>query len=68
MPNKHYSFTVGKSAVTAHVEADQEGNARFMVRLIIPDRLVRVRIGYAVLRNAIAEHHACAGRRDSFQF
>ena len=44
MPNKRYSFTVGKPAVTAHVEADQEGNARFMVRLTIPDRLVRVRI------------------------
>ena len=68
MPNKRYSFLIGQSALTAQVEADQEGNARFMVRLTIPDRLVRVRIGYAVLRNAIAEHHACAGRRDSFQF
>ena len=46
MPNKRYSFLIGQSALTAQVEADQEGNARFMVRLTIPDRLVRVRIGY----------------------
>ena len=46
MPNKRYSFLIEKSALTAQVEADQEGNARFMVRLTIPNRLVRVRIGY----------------------
>ncbi len=46
MPNKRFSFLIGQSAVAAKVEADQEGNARFMVRLTIPTRLVRVRIGY----------------------
>ena len=46
MPNKRFSFLIGQSAVTAKVEADQEGNARFIVRLTIPNRLVRVRIGY----------------------
>ena len=44
MDNKTYALSVGTTSLV--VEAEQEGNARFMVRLSIPNRLMRVRIGY----------------------
>lgn len=44
MRNKEYEFVIG--ATTVIVEAEQEGSCRYMVRLSIPGRMARVRIGY----------------------
>lgn len=44
MPTKTFSFNVADSPVV--VEAAQEGNARYMVRMSIPGRMARIRIGY----------------------
>ena len=42
--NKSFSFLLNGTPML--VEAEQEGNARYMVRLSIPKRMGRVRIGY----------------------
>ena len=44
MRARKYQFTLAGTPLV--VEAEQEGNARYMVRLSIPDRMGRVRIGY----------------------
>lgn len=44
MTTKTFRFNVGNTPVV--VEAEEEGNARFMVRMSIPDRMARIRIGY----------------------
>lgn len=44
MRNNNFEFAIG--ATTVIVEAEQEGNCRYMVRMLIPGRMGRVRIGY----------------------
>lgn len=44
MKNKAYQFEIRGTRV--EVEADVEGECRYMVRLSIPGRLARTRIGY----------------------
>lgn len=44
MTTKTFKFNVGNTPVI--VEADQERNARYMVRMSIPGRMARIRIGY----------------------
>lgn len=40
MTTKTFKFNVGNTPVV--VEAEEEGNARFMVRMSIPDRMARL--------------------------
>lgn len=44
MTTKTFKFDVTDTPVV--VEAEQEGNARYMVRMLIPGRMARIRIGY----------------------
>jgi Lon protease-like protein len=44
MPAKKFQFTI-LSTITV-VEAEPEGDGRYMVRMMVPDRMARVRIGY----------------------
>jgi hypothetical protein len=44
MSAKKFNLTVNDVPVI--VEAEQEGNARYMVRMSIPGRMARIRIGY----------------------
>ena len=39
-------FNLFAGGVPVVVEAEQEGNARYMVRMAIPGRMARIRIGY----------------------
>ena len=56
MPTKHYVFNIDGRSIK--VEAEQEGNARYMVRAIPSDTGVpaRIRIGY--LTGAAKTWHA----------
>ena len=44
MANKTFVYEIG--CATVRVEAEEDGAARYMVRMSIPGRMARVRIGY----------------------
>ena len=44
MANKTFVYEIG--CATVQVEAEEDGAARYMVRMSIPGRMARVRIGY----------------------
>lgn len=44
MTTKKFEFDVANTSVL--VEAEPDGNARYMVRMSIPGRMARIRIGY----------------------
>lgn len=44
MKTKTFKFNVNGTPVV--VEAEEEGAARFMLRMFIPGRMARIRIGY----------------------
>lgn len=44
MPAKKFQFTILHTATV--VEAEPEGDGRYMVRMMVPDRMARIRIGY----------------------